>query len=251
MMVIGIYNIKGGVGKTTSSVNLAYLASQSGAKTILWDLDPQGSSTFYFHKKQGIDTSTKKVISGKASLDELLKKTNYKNLDLIPSDFSFRNMDVLLDDVKKSKKRLAEILKPLKNQYDYVFLDCPPGISLLSENVFHAADYLVVPTVPTPLSLRTYEQIINFFNENELDTSRIIPFFSMVELRKKIHRDSIAELTQKIPGVCQNYIPFLSDFEKMGLHQKPVPAFRPTSKAALAFIALWEELQAEKLRVNT
>ncbi len=243
MKILGIYNIKGGVGKTSSAVNFSYLCAGEGEKTLLIDLDPQGSSTYYFNIKQGIDASTKKIISGKAELIELVRQTEFKNLFIIPSDFSFRNMDVILDDVKKSKKRLSEILKPLKGSFDWIFLDCPPGISLLSENVFQASDYIILPTVPTPLSLRTYKFIIDFFNENDINTKNIIPFYSMVEQRKKIHRDILENTKDSIAGICENYIPYLSDIEKMGVNRKPVPFYRPNSKAALAYISLWGEIK--------
>jgi len=87
LKTIGIYNIKGGVGKTATAVNLSYLASMTGYKTLLWDLDPQGASTFYFHKKQGINLSLKKIISGKGDVTDIVKKTDYINLRIIPSDF--------------------------------------------------------------------------------------------------------------------------------------------------------------------
>ncbi len=243
MKIIGIYNIKGGVGKTSTAVNFSFLSANEGVKTMLWDLDPQGSSTFYFNIKQGVDTSTRKILSGKAELIDLVRETEYKNLYLIPSDFSFRNMDVILDDVKKSKKRLSEILKSLKGEFKRIFLDCPPGISLLSENVFQAADIILLPTVPTPLSLRTYQLTINFFQENQMDLKQIIPFFSMVEQRKKIHRDILGNLNKSISGICKNYIPYLSDIEKMGITRTPVPLSRPGSKAAESYYALWEEIK--------
>ncbi len=245
MFSIGVYNIKGGVGKTSTSVNLAYLSAADGFRTLLWDIDPQGSATFYLHKKQGIDISLKKVITGKADLGEYAKKTDYENLFLLPSDFSLRNMDIVLDDVKKSKRRIYDILKTLKDSYDIVFMDCPPSISLLSENVFHAADLLLVPIIPTPLSLRTYLQIVEFYAENELDAKTIVPFFSMVEKRKKIHNDSIEELSKTIPGICETYIPYLSEIEKMGVVRKPVAVRSIKSKGSAAFHSLWDEFRSK------
>jgi len=248
MVCIGMYNIKGGVGKTTSAVNLAYLASLDGYKTLLWDLDPQGSSTFYLNKKQGSETDLKKMLSGKSELSDYIKKTSYPNLSLMPSNFSFRNMDIALEDVKKSKKRINELLKTLKNSYDIVFLDCPPGITLLSENIFHASDYLFVPIIPTPLSLRTFRQILAFYHENGLDQTSVIPFFSMVDLRKKIHKDSIVELTQSLPENLKTMIPYLSEIEKIGIHQKPLTVYAPKSKASESFKSLWNEIKERYIK---
>jgi len=243
MIIFGIYNIKGGVGKTAASVNLSYLSSLEGKKTLLWDLDPQGSSSFYYHKEQGSDASLKKIISGKVELNDIIEGTDYRNLEIIPSDFSYRHMDTLLDQAKKSKKRIREALKDLKDEYDVIFLDCPPGISILAENIFQACDYILVPTVPTPLCQRTYEQIISFFKQDGLDKSSVIPFLSMVEMRKSIHRNMIKELTEKIPNLCTSFIPFLADVEKMGIYRKPLGDFSPESKASTSFKALWKEIK--------
>jgi len=176
-------------------------------------------------------------------LNDIIEGTDYRNLEIIPSDFSYRHMDTLLDQVKKSKKRIREVLKELKNEYDVIFLDCPPGISILAENIFQACDYILVPTVPTPLCLRTYEQIISFFKEDNLDKSSVIPFFSMVEMRKSIHRNLMKELTEGIPNLCTSVIPFLADVEKMGIYRKPVAEFSPNSKASASFKALWKEIK--------
>ena len=242
MIVIGIYNIKGGVGKTAASVNLSYLSSLDGYKTLLWDLDPQGASSYYYDKEQWNDASLKKIITGKVELRDIVTETDYHKLHIIPSDFSYRHMDTILDQVKKSKKRIKEALKDLKDEYDVVFLDCPPGISILAENIFHACDYILVPTVPTPLCLRTYEQIITFFEEDELKTSAVIPFFSMVEVRKSVHQSSMKELRRKIPNLCHSFIPFLADIEKMGIYRRPLVDFSPNSKASASYISLWKEV---------
>ena len=131
----------------------------------------------------------------------------------------------------------------MKGEYDLVFLDCPPGISILAENIFNACDYILVPTVPTPLSLRTYEQIISFFKQDELEKSSLIPFFSMVEMRKSIHQNMIKELTGVIPNLCTSFIPFLAEVEKMGIYRKPLADFSPNSKASACFMALWKEIK--------
>jgi len=243
MKVVGIYNIKGGVGKTAAAVNLSYLSSLDGNRTLLWDLDPQGSSSFYYDEELKSAANLKKIFTGKIELRDTILETEYTRLDIIPSHFSYRNIDTILDQVKKSKKRIKEALKDIKTEFDYVFLDCPPGISILAENIFHACDFILVPTVPTPLCLRTYEQIISFFEEDELDTSTVIPFFSMVEIRKSVHQNLMIELKLKMPNLCTSYIPFLADVEKMGLYRKPLAKFCPNSKASASYKALWNEVK--------
>lgn len=247
MTVIGVYNIKGGVGKTASAVNLAYLSGNERRKTLLWDLDPQGSASFYYDEAFGKGSSLKKLINGKIELGNLITATDYPKLDIIPADFSYRHIDAVLDQTKKSKKRIKEILKDIKKDYEIVIIDCPPAISVLAENIFYACDFILVPIVPTILSIRAYEQIVAYFEDNELDKSILIPFFSMVELKKSIHRTTISQLNGKIPNLCNAMIPFLSDIEKMGIYQKPLMEFRPNSRATLAYKALWKEIKTNTI----
>lgn len=245
-MICGIYNIKGGVGKTAAAVNFAYLAAREGNKSLICDFDPQAATTYYFDKKTGLKSSAKKFIKGKSDLEQLIVPTQYKNLDLLPGDFDFRNLDMLLDDVKKSKKRLRDILKPLKTHYQWIFIDAPPNISLVSENIFRAADYLLVPVIPTPLSMRTHNDIIRFFKEEKMHTSAIIPFFSMTESRKKIHKQIMTEAAKDPESnFCEKNIPYLSDIEKMGMDQKPVTYSKPASRAAQSFVMLWNEIKTK------
>ncbi len=172
MKVLATYNIKGGVGKTATAVNLAYLAAREGAPTLVWDLDPQGAASFYFRIKPRIKGGGKRLVAGKSELEDCIRGTDYEDLDLLPADFSYRNMDLFLEQAKKPTHRLRKLLEPLAGEYDYVFLDCPPSISLVSENVFYAADAVLVPTIPTPLSLRTFRQIKKFLAAQDLDPSR-------------------------------------------------------------------------------
>ena len=150
MNILASYNIKGGVGKTAAAVNLAFLCAAENYRTLVWDLDPQGAASYYFRIKPKVKSGAKGLLQRKHELSEVIKATDYENLDLIPADFSYRNMDLYLEDMKKPTRRLRKLLKNLANEYDYVFLDCPPSISLVSENVFTAADALIIPTIPTP-----------------------------------------------------------------------------------------------------
>jgi len=132
MKIIATYNIKGGVGKTSTAVNLSYIAAEKGYKTLVWDLDPQGASSYYFRVKPKVKGGSKALIAGNRELDGLIKATDFENLDLLPADFSFRNLDLVLDAGKKPTQRLKKLLKPVSKEYDFIFLDCPPHISLLS-----------------------------------------------------------------------------------------------------------------------
>jgi len=244
LKTVALYNVKGGVGKTASSVNLAYLAAKDGFRTLLCDLDPQGSASYYFRIKPSKKFSAKKMLKGGRAIEKNIKGTDFENLDLLPSDLSYRNMDIALDDLKRSKKRLGEIMRPLKKEYDLVFLDCPPNITLLSENIFNAADIIVVPVIPTTLSIFAYKKLLEFFKEAKHDRTKIHAFFSMIERRKKLHRDIMNEMHAKHrTRFLHSQIPYAAPVEKMGIHRQPVELFQPRSAASKAYQKLWEEIK--------
>ena len=254
MRIYATYNIKGGVGKTTTAVNLAHLAAtESGLRTVLWDLDPQGAASFMFRVKPRVKGGGRALIRGTRTLDDAIKGTDFDNLDLIPADFTYRNMDLLLDSTRsggsgapggKPARKLSKLLAPLAAEYDAVFLDCPPSISLVSENVLHAADVIVVPLIPTTLSVRTLDQLTEFvsgFNGRRPD---VVAFFSMVDRRKTLHRDITENLSSERKDVAATVIPALSLIEKMSIERAPVTVFAPRSSAARAYRALWSEIRA-------
>lgn len=243
MKVIACYNIKGGVGKTAATVNLAYCAAQEGVRTLVWDLDPQGAASFYFRIKPKIKKGGKGLLSSKKMLSDVIKGTDYQHIDLVPADFSYRHLDLQLDNFKNPDMQIRKLLKPLKTEYDFIFLDCPPGVSLISENILNAADRIIVPTIPTTLSLRTLDQIGDFCKKIDIVPSSVLAFFSMIDNRKKLHRQ-IVEKPPTNARLLKTCIPYASDVELMGIHRQPVVAFAKNSKAGLAYQALWNEIMS-------
>lgn len=242
MIVIALYNLKGGVGKTASCVNFAYLAAADGYKTLLWDIDPQGSSSFYYKAKPKVHPGIKKLITKEGGLENAILSTDFELLDVIPADNSSKSFDVMMDEMRHSKNKLKNSLKPLSEEYDFIFIDCPPGFSVLSENIFNAADIVLMPVIPTTLSIRTYHMVKDYFKEKELDINKMMCFFSMTDLRKNMHNEIMDEL-YKDKRFFQNYIPYLSDVEKMGIHKAPIMEFANSSYAAKSYRELWTEIK--------
>ncbi len=245
MVSVALYNLKGGVGKTAATVNLAYLAAAGGLQTLVWDLDPQGSSSFYFNVQPTIKNESRKLLTNEIAFKDAIQDSAFENLWAIPSDLSARNADVVLDEMKKSKKKLRSLISGLK-EFDLLFMDCPPGISLLHENIFYAADWILMPNIPTILSIKSFEIVMNYFNDNELNADKIKCFFSMVDHRKNMHHDVMQQF-YKDKLFFKNYIPYLSDVEKMGNHQQPIFEFANSSYAAQCFRDLWNEIKKECL----
>src|SRR4051812_28103972 len=159
MKIVALFNIKGGVGKTSTAVNLAYLSAKMGRRTLLWDLDAQGAATYILRIKPRVKGGGAALIRARRPLEKAIKGTDYAGLDLLPADFTYRHLDLLLDGQKKPTRQLARLMQQLADQYDFVFMDCPPSMSLLSENVLRAADLVLVPLIPTTLSLRMMDQL--------------------------------------------------------------------------------------------
>ena len=247
MTSFALYNSKGGVGKTSACVNLSFLSSSEGKRTLLWDLDPQASSTYYCRGEPKLKGGIVKLARGKKGINSYVKGTPYNNLNLIPAAFSSRKLDIIFHAAKKPKKQLKSLIEKIVPGYDVLFIDAPPGFSLLSENVLRAADIILLPMIPTTLSVRTFLQIMKYLEDRDLDTNKVLPFFSLVDLRKKVHRETVQAYTEEDNKFLKAYIPYSSDVEKMGVHCAPLITYSSTSKAAVAYRSLWNEIK-EKTR---
>ena len=243
MKIIAVTNIKGGVGKTTTAVNLAYLCAADGRATLLWDLDSQGGATYALRGEGREHASAKKLLAGKRELPELILASGYPGLDLLPADFSYRNFPVHLAAHRHPTERLLKMSRPLREIYAVLFIDCPSGISLLSENVLRAADVLIVPLVPTPLSLRMLVQLYDFLAGEGWNDLLLLPFFSMVDRRRSLHQELVAQARAQFPGILHTEVPYWSEIERMSVRRAPLPACAPKSAAALVYAALWGEIR--------
>lgn len=242
--IMATYNVKGGVGKTTTTVNLAWLAARDGFRTLVWDLDPQGGATYCLNMLPSGRAGSRKLVTGKLGLDEAVQPTAFEKLDLLPAHRSFRNMDLHLDAQKKPEKRLLKMMRPLSRHYDLLLIDCAPSISLVSENIFRAADGLLMPVVPNPLSLRAVQQVQEFLSRHQLKGVTLLPFFSMADRRKRLHRELLDQPPPDLAEFMTSWIPYASEVEQMTVRRAPLVSYSPGSRPGLAFRQLWEETRA-------
>ncbi|OZG74001.1 chromosome partitioning protein [Hahella sp. CCB-MM4] len=240
MKVVAIYNLKGGVGKTATAVNLAYYSAGQGYRTLLWDLDAQAAASWYFNTSQKKKLKVTKLVKDKVPLSELIHESPFSNLDIIPSDLSYRNLDVLLSNTKGNPVR--QWLSALGEIYQVIILDCPPSLSELALEVLSASDLVLAPAVPTHLSFETYRNMEEIMGEKGISIDKLFPVLTMIDRRKNLHRE-FSDKCQKLIGKRPlGYIPYCSDIEKMGEYRAPVGEFAFRSVGNLAYQLLWDNL---------
>lgn len=241
MKSIALHSLKGGVGKTTAAVNLAWQSARQGYRTLLWDLDPQGAASLCLRVPTGLSGGVSTLL-GVKQLGRLIKPTGVDRLSVLPADFSLRLIDVELERAKRAKKRIGKLLAGFE-RFDVVIIDTPPGSGLLTDGLVTTVDVLLVPVVPSPLSVQALNRSAAYFSACGYQKGKQRAFFSMVDQRRKLHR----ELLRAHAGTgsfLTTAVPASADIERMGALQTPVRAFTKRNPATLAFEALWAEAKA-------
>lgn len=243
MSIITCYNIKGGVGKTSTALNLAYLSAHEGKRTLLWDLDLQGSVNFLLGQSAPRKKSIKVIGGSKSTIKKRLQPSRFKGLDVLPADFSLYEIDKRLHATEAPSAQIGKVLDALRKKYDNIIIDSPPGFSILSRSVLKAIDVLLIPVLPTPLAMDAFENLHKQVKKESNGSLLVFPFFSMVDRRKQLHR-KITELhLNGKRGFLHTIIPYSSKIEQMAVNRAPLLTFDTRSVAAKAYKSLWSELK--------
>lgn len=237
MTIHAIYNLKGGVGKTTAAVNLASLAAGE-ARTLLWDLDPQGAASLIFRVQPQVAGFGRSVVADGAKWREAIRGTDHDGLDLLPADFAYRKLDRFLDRFDSPGRTFEEALQAIAGDYEHVFLDCAPGFSGVTEAILAAVDVVVAPVIPTVLSLHTLARVARQIP----DGVRLSAFLSMVDERNALHCRVRSWARQRLEVFLQAEIPLSTVVEEVSVRRMPLVGFAAGDPSTLAFAALWREL---------
>lgn len=239
--IIALYSVKGGVGKTASTVNLAALSALQGRKVLLWDLDPQGAASWYLQAEPESAPDLQKLLKVK-SIAEGIRPTRHRNLFVLPSDQRYHDIEHALAEKKDAGFRIAKLIDGLGEQFDEIWIDTPPGITLLGDNVLRAADLVLVPVVPTHLSERTWFQLKHHLAAEHIQPARLAGFLAMVDKRRSLHRDFLDAHRIDMPELLDVEIPYAAVVEQMGESQMPIVFSHAKHPAAQAYFALWQRV---------
>ena len=247
MKTVALAHLKGGVGKTTAAVNLAYNAASVGVKTLLVDLDAQAAATYIVRADGRRAAGAKQIVRAKKSLADSIQGSDFPHLDILPASLSFRKLPQMLDDVKDPKDRLKEAVKRVGKSYDLAVIDAPAGLSLESETIAVAADLVLVPLIPTPLAVEGFETMVRFLKKQK-GSGAVRAFFSLVDGRRTLHKRTIEEL-QARSEIWPVVVPSSSIIERMTAERLPIGAMKRRGAAGEAFDRLWVRC-AEHLRIS-
>lgn len=246
--IIAIANQKGGVGKTTTSVNLSAAMGAMGKKTLLVDVDPQGNSS----SGVGIDRREKKntmyeVLIGECTVEEALVHTEFSNLDILPSSMDLAAAELELASMEHRESVLKRALVPLRETYDYILIDCPPSLGIITTNALCAADTLLVPIQCEYYALEGLSQLMNTVRRVKRQYNELLDMegvlLTMYDGRLNLTQQVVEEVKKYFPRkVFSTVIPRTVRLSEAPSFGKPIQYFDRSSKGAEAYTALAEEL---------
>ena len=243
---IAVYSIKGGVGKTTTSVNLACFLAKSGLSVLLWDLDPQGGSSFFFSRQNHNNNTHGRLFDRYITIYDVIHSTESYQIDVISNDalFSdqFMNHASRMTAVNFGNDELLKItLKEVEDDYDVCIMDCSPGRFLLHNNIFHAADLLLIPNLPAPLSIYCNNMLMDSLQEDMSLSKKVLSFYNMVQVHKILHKQYL-DNRKDASWMLDSFIPFYSDIELIGLTKESLFHQPKESRVSPYYLRLWLEI---------
>lgn len=241
MRSVALTALKGGVGKTSTAVNLAAVASAAGVRTLVWDIDPQAGATHCFAVRPKLRGGAQRLLGGDRDPAASIRASAVPGLDVLPGDVTLREADVIVHASRKPRRSVRRVLGGVETSYDLVIIDCPPGIGPATEVLARSVDLMLVPVVPAPLDLRALDRFVEAVADVGGARELLAPFLSLVDRRKPLHRRLVDEVRteRRFLGAA---VPVSSAVERMPLEQVPTVTAAPRSLASLAYRDLWAEV---------
>ena len=250
--VISVANQKGGVGKTTTTVNLGTIIAKKGKKVLLIDADPQGNASSGLGVEKDVEYSTYDILVNDTKLEDTIQDTIIKNLKVCPANMSLAGAEVELVSMMSREQRLKEKLDEIKDQFDYIFIDCPPSLGLITLNSFTASDSVLIPVQCEYFALEGLGQLLNTVNlvKKHLNKSLEIEgaLLTMYDARTNLSNQVVKEVKKYFEGkVYKTVIPRNVRLSEAPSYGMPISLYDPRSKGAKAY----EKLAKEFLKNNT
>ncbi len=249
--IISIANQKGGVGKTTTTVNLSAILAKRGKKVLLIDADPQGNATSGIGADKDVELSTYDVLISEEPVAKIIKKSEIKNLYIVPSNINLAGAEVQLVSMMSREQRLKEKLDVIKEKFDYIFIDCPPSLGLITLNAFTASDSVLIPVQCEYYALEGLGQLLNTVElvRKHLNKSLQIEgaLLTMYDIRTNLSNQVVKEVKKYFNNkVYKTVIPRNVRVSEAPSYGLPITIYDPHSKGARSY----EKLGKEFLKQN-